>query len=612
MEDCPYIPGAEFTVLLQLETPESSDMNPTPPIYLGLKVLRTYTFTQSATMKCSITSSPIPAQLPPVVFLKLYDRRFLSDRLKKPGSWKHWTQEKEDKANEELLSGLDCQSAGTADEKDDAIKNSSDAQFGRPHEPQEQNLHEIDSWSSAEGSVRGDLNHRTEKLAGVRKGAGEPLRQGEPSSWSSSESTRNGVFGLQNGESNTSQELHLVDEDDLVPDQNREPRNLLNKQEEPSSWSSAYSAINEGLILPNGKSYVSSQLHPISNNHITESEEYRQQESPASWLSAKTDTSSPENLRSTRSYSFDKATIEIEPNPFVEGWKVQQNQESWDLSSPNYEVFDWRVTWEKCRAYIQARKTREETDDMDAWIPWQGSADTRRVYEKPSWSSAEGDGNNANQLHNLGDSEEEYQKIHCEWWDRPDDEGFELLYWDEEDHPTEQWIIEEAYRRRVNRWFWKESDAYRKLKRMQGIEIPIFYGTTTFHEASLDLMPAGVLPEVHGILLQHIEGYSLDDVEPDSDLFQRFPDMGWVAVSHLRRLSEFETIHGDLRVGNFLVRESDGRVFLLDFAHAIIRPKAQEEMYWRERVREEWEADALREFLRKRGLVQCEQAKGVI
>ena len=57
------------------------------------------------------------------------------------------------------------------------------------------------------------------------------------------------------------------------------------------------------------------------------------------------------------------------------------------------------------------------------------------------------------------------------------------------------------------------------------------------------------------------------------------------------------------------MRESDGRVFLIDFVHAIIRPKNQEEIYWRHRGLEEWEADAIREFLRRRGLVQCQRAR---
>ena len=86
---------------------------------------------------------------------------------------------------------------------------------------------------------------------------------------------------------------------------------------------------------------------------------------------------------------------------------------------------------------------------------------------------------------------------------------------------------------------------------MQGIDIPTFHGPMAFDEASLDSMPAGTLPEVRGILLQHIEGPSPDDVKPYSDLFHRFPDVGWAAVSHLRKITEFEVIHGDLWVTNF-------------------------------------------------------------
>ena len=99
--ECPYVVGAEFTLLLN------------PPPYMGLsltnsstseatrirvKVLQTFSFTKSQTLKISITKQfDKPNPLPSIAFLKLYDRRYLDERTD-PNAKYPWNPEKEAEA----------------------------------------------------------------------------------------------------------------------------------------------------------------------------------------------------------------------------------------------------------------------------------------------------------------------------------------------------------------------------------------------------------------------------------------------------------------------------------------------------------------------------------
>jgi serine/threonine protein kinase len=79
--DCPYTVGAEF-VLIVHHPPGYSRPTGTPGEYtIRAKVLQTFTFTRSQTMQVEIMTKPNCSNLPSVAFLKLYDRRYLADRL---------------------------------------------------------------------------------------------------------------------------------------------------------------------------------------------------------------------------------------------------------------------------------------------------------------------------------------------------------------------------------------------------------------------------------------------------------------------------------------------------------------------------------------------------
>src|SRR5947207_10143537 len=91
---CPYFTGAEFVLILTDPALNESTC------HLRVKVLQTYPFTKSQAMQVAIlnTSQGYKGYLPPIAFLKLFDRRFLDDRAPLGGN--PWDHEKEAKAKE--------------------------------------------------------------------------------------------------------------------------------------------------------------------------------------------------------------------------------------------------------------------------------------------------------------------------------------------------------------------------------------------------------------------------------------------------------------------------------------------------------------------------------
>jgi hypothetical protein len=67
------------------------------------------------------------------------------------------------------------------------------------------------------------------------------------------------------------------------------------------------------------------------------------------------------------------------------------------------------------------------------------------------------------------------------------------------------------------------------------------------------------------------------------------------------RIHSLGVLHGDVRLGSLMVRSSDGRVFLLDFALSTLREKHESGLEWAERVRLENEVFGIKEFLHLKG-----------
>ena len=79
-----------------------------------------------------------------------------------------------------------------------------------------------------------------------------------------------------------------------------------------------------------------------------------------------------------------------------------------------------------------------------------------------------------------------------------------------DEREVEQYKMEKWYREQAMSWFKDESRAYFQLQNLQGRCVPELYGTTTFDVDSIPEMPPGILVEVPGILIQLIDGVTLD------------------------------------------------------------------------------------------------------
>ena len=146
---------------------------------------------------------------------------------------------------------------------------------------------------------------------------------------------------------------------------------------------------------------------------------------------------------------------------------------------------------------------------------------------------------------------------------------------------VKQYKMEKLYRDEMMSWFKTESRAYLQLQKLQGRCIPEFYGTTTFDFDSD--MPAGILIEVPGILIQFIDGMTLDKLEAGSPTAISYPHIGQSVVNCLRRLALHGVLHGDIRLQNFIIRD-DGRVFIFDFGLSMFREEDVSDENWKEEV----------------------------
>jgi serine/threonine protein kinase len=173
---------------------------------------------------------------------------------------------------------------------------------------------------------------------------------------------------------------------------------------------------------------------------------------------------------------------------------------------------------------------------------------------------------------------------------------------DDEDGEMDSWETEEYYRDLVRGWFRTEVKAYRRLQPLQGICVPRFYGTVTIDSHSLHRMPPGVLTEVRGILLEFIGGECLDEIDKQSSIMRTHKVIGQAAIVCFERIHSLGVLHGDVRVGNLIVRNSDARVFLFDFALATLRGKDEPDQDWAARVERENEVYAMKDFLHRREL----------
>jgi tRNA A-37 threonylcarbamoyl transferase component Bud32 len=165
-----------------------------------------------------------------------------------------------------------------------------------------------------------------------------------------------------------------------------------------------------------------------------------------------------------------------------------------------------------------------------------------------------------------------------------------------------QWERECVFRRRTRKWFTTEVRAYNQLQCLQGVCIPRFFGSTQFDETSLAQMPPGINIETPGILIEFIEGITVNNIEGDSQVAVQYPHIGQAVVDGFEKINQLGVLHGDVRTENVIIRNCDGRAFVLDFALSAFRRTRESDKRWAERVECEWEARAMRLFLCRRNL----------
>jgi hypothetical protein len=141
-----------------------------------------------------------------------------------------------------------------------------------------------------------------------------------------------------------------------------------------------------------------------------------------------------------------------------------------------------------------------------------------------------------------------------------------------------EWTREMSYRYSSLSSFHTECRAYRQMSKFQGVCVPKFYGTVMFDDTSELLL--GIDPDVPGILLEFIDGVSLEDIDIQSPLSTDNPHLAEAALVCFQLIKKrCGVIHDDLRLPNILVKK-DGKVFVIDFAFVSFRGRDVTEEQW--------------------------------
>ncbi|KAG8742227.1 hypothetical protein FRC10_001773 [Ceratobasidium sp. 414] len=130
-------------------------------------------------------------------------------------------------------------------------------------------------------------------------------------------------------------------------------------------------------------------------------------------------------------------------------------------------------------------------------------------------------------------------------------------------------------------YFESECAAYKHLTSLQGRDIPVFYGHTTFIDG---LSIPDLDPPTPGILLEFVPGTNLDKIDPGS------PDLNAIineAISITNSYGDLGVINLDVRLGNFIVKP-DRSVVIIDFAQSRLRREDEDDLEW---IREKWAED---------------------
>jgi hypothetical protein len=155
------------------------------------------------------------------------------------------------------------------------------------------------------------------------------------------------------------------------------------------------------------------------------------------------------------------------------------------------------------------------------------------------------------------------------------------------------WDWERKYRVVSQELFQNEAAVYEHLHTLQGSAIPRCYALV--HVLNVTCVP-GFLGEVPGLLLEYIDGHTMDKLEVGINISQGDAQQaGSQAFDIVHHLRDFNVIHFDVRLADFIVSIARPlRVVIIDFAMSRIRDQDETDEEWEEEVRMEDEIDGMR------------------
>jgi hypothetical protein len=131
-------------------------------------------------------------------------------------------------------------------------------------------------------------------------------------------------------------------------------------------------------------------------------------------------------------------------------------------------------------------------------------------------------------------------------------------------------------------YFESEVAVYDRLSSLQGIDIPVFYGTTKFLDGPLS---PGVDLAVPGVLLEFIPGTNLELVDPTQ------VDINHLVNECLRIIASYDDldiVNQDVRFENFILAPDGTSVTMIDFAQCRLRGENEDSEAWK---KAKWYAD---------------------
>jgi len=135
----------------------------------------------------------------------------------------------------------------------------------------------------------------------------------------------------------------------------------------------------------------------------------------------------------------------------------------------------------------------------------------------------------------------------------------------------------------VDWYFDSETNAYERLKSLQGHYIPRFFGVIRF-KYEVDSVP-GHQQAVAGVILEYLAGLTLEDMQHPEAL-RSCPELARTLLAAVDSFRKKGVVHHDIREANVMLVNSDGskRLVVFDFGKAAIRQADESDVSWNDRA----------------------------